>query len=168
MCIRDRINRTSPKTQASLLEAMEEQQVTVDGTTYALPGLFMVIATQNPVEQLGTYRLPEAQLDRFLMRISMGYPETPGDEADIVRRMVNGEPLKKLSPVTTREDILKIKEEIKTVAVHDDVMAYEMCIRDSCAHRPETGYTLQAGSVPQRFSDTPDSSLSWQEDYPDF
>ena len=88
----DEINRTSPKTQASLLEAMEEQQVTVDGTTYALPGLFMVIATQNPVEQLGTYRLPEAQLDRFLMKISMGYPETPGDEADIVRRMVNGDP----------------------------------------------------------------------------
>ena len=124
LLLADEINRTSPKTQASLLEAMEEQQVTVDGTTYALPGLFMVIATQNPVEQLGTYRLPEAQLDRFLMKISMGYPETPGDEADIVRRMVNGEPLKKLGPVTTREDILKIKEEIKTVAVHDDVMAY--------------------------------------------
>ena len=71
----DEINRTSPKTQASLLEAMEERQITVDGNTLPLPELFMVIATQNPVEQLGTYRLPEAQLDRFLMKISMGYPE---------------------------------------------------------------------------------------------
>lgn len=120
----DEINRTSPKTQASLLEAMEEQQVTVDGTTYALPELFMVIATQNPVEQLGTYRLPEAQLDRFMVKISMGYPETPADEADIVRRMVNGEPLKKLGPVSTREELISIKEEIKTVTVHHDVMAY--------------------------------------------
>lgn len=120
----DEINRTSPKTQASLLEAMEEQQVTVDGTTYALPELFMVIATQNPVEQLGTYRLPEAQLDRFMMKISMGYPETPADETDIVRRMVNGEPLKKLGPVSTREELISIKEEIKTVTVHHDVMAY--------------------------------------------
>ena len=120
----DEINRTSPKTQASLLEAMEEQQVTVDGITYALPELFMVIATQNPVEQLGTYRLPEAQLDRFMMKISMGYPETPADEADIVRRMVDGEPLKKLSPVTTRDELMQIKEEVKAVAVHQDVMAY--------------------------------------------
>lgn len=120
----DEINRTSPKTQASLLEAMEEQQVTVDGITYALPELFMVIATQNPVEQLGTYRLPEAQLDRFMMKISMGYPETPVDEADIVRRMVDGEPLKKLSPVTTRDELMQIKEEVKAVAVHQDVMAY--------------------------------------------
>ena len=120
----DEINRTSPKTQASLLEAMEEQQVTVDGITYALPELFMVIATQNPVEQLGTYRLPEAQLDRFMMKISMGYPETPADEADIVRRMVDGEPLKKLSPVTTRDELMQIKDEVKAVAVHQDVMAY--------------------------------------------
>ncbi len=120
----DEINRTSPKTQASLLEAMEEQQVTVDGITYALPELFMVIATQNPVEQLGTYRLPEAQLDRFMMKISMGYPETPADEADIVRRMVDGEPLKKLSPVTTRDELMQIKEEVMAVAVHQDVMAY--------------------------------------------
>lgn len=120
----DEINRTSPKTQASLLEAMEEQQVTVDGITYALPELFMVIATQNPVEQLGTYRLPEAQLDRFMMKISMGYPETPADEADIVRRMVDGEPLKKLSPVTTRDKLMQIKDEVKAVAVHQDVMAY--------------------------------------------
>ena len=124
LLLADEINRTSPKTQASLLEAMEEQQVTVDGITYALPELFMVIATQNPVEQLGTYRLPEAQLDRFMMKISMGYPETPADEADIVRRMVDGEPLKKLSPVTTRDELMQIKEEVKAVAVHQDVMAY--------------------------------------------
>ena len=76
------------------------------------------------MEQLGTYRLPEAQLDRFMMKISMGYPETPADEADIVRRMVDGEPLKKLSPVTTRDELMQIKDEVKAVAVHQDVMAY--------------------------------------------
>ncbi len=108
----DEINRTSPKTQASLLEAMEERQITIDGNTLPLPELFMVIATQNPVEQLGTYRLPEAQLDRFLMKISMGYPEKEEEEADIVRRALNGEPVKQLSPVTTREEIIEMKKEL--------------------------------------------------------
>lgn len=120
----DEINRTSPKTQASLLEAMEERQITVDGNTLPLPELFMVIATQNPVEQLGTYRLPEAQLDRFLMKISMGYPEKEKEEADIVRRALNGEPVKQLSPVTTREEIIEMKKELRDVRVHDDIMSY--------------------------------------------
>ncbi len=119
----DEINRTSPKTQASLLEAMEERQITIDGKTLPLPELFMVIATQNPVEQLGTYRLPEAQLDRFLMKISMGYPEKEKEEADIVRRALNGEPVKQLSPVTTREEIIEMKKELRDVRVHDDIMA---------------------------------------------
>ena len=120
----DEINRTSPKTQASLLEAMEERQITIDGKTLPLPELFMVIATQNPVEQLGTYRLPEAQLDRFLMKISMGYPEKEKEEADIVRRALNGEPVKQLSPVTTREEIIEMKKELRDVRVHDDIMGY--------------------------------------------
>ena len=120
----DEINRTSPKTQASLLEAMEERQITVDGRTMPLPALFMVIATQNPVEQLGTYRLPEAQLDRFMMKVSMGYPEKEREEADIVRRALNGEAVKQLAPVTAREDIIEMKKEIQGITVHDDIMDY--------------------------------------------
>lgn len=120
----DEINRTSPKTQASLLEVMEERQVTVDGKTYPLSPLFMVIATQNPVEQLGTYRLPEAQLDRFMMKISLGYPDKAKEETEIVRRVIREEPLKSISPVAAREDILRIKEDIKKVTIHDDIITY--------------------------------------------
>lgn len=120
----DEINRTSPKTQSSLLEAMEERQVTIDGKTYFLPPLFMVIATQNPVEQLGTYQLPEAQLDRFMMKISMGYPETAAQEADIVKRALEKEPVKNLQPVTTVEEMLEIKKEIASVKVHRDIVSY--------------------------------------------
>lgn len=120
----DEINRTSPKTQASLLEAMEERQITVDGSTMPLSPLFTVIATQNPIEQLGTYRLPEAQLDRFMMKLSMGYPDRVKEEAAIVNSQLNGSPLKSLSPVTTRKEILAIKEDICSVSVHDDIMTY--------------------------------------------
>lgn len=120
----DEINRTSPKTQASLLEAMEERQVTVDGRTYPLPELFMVIATQNPIEQLGTYQLPEAQLDRFMMKISMGYPNTAREETEIVARILEREPLKTLSSVVSRQELLQMKTEIGQVTVHEDIMAY--------------------------------------------
>lgn len=124
----DEINRTSPKTQSSLLEAMEERQVTVEGKTYPLPDLFMVIATQNPVEQLGTYQLPEAQLDRFMMKISMGYPATLEEETDILRRMLNGVPLKQLSPVTDRDEIMVIKKEISEVTLHRDILTYAVSV----------------------------------------
>ncbi len=120
----DEINRTSPKTQASLLEAMEEKQITVDGKTYPLPALFMVIATQNPIEQLGTYQLPEAQLDRFMMKVSLGYPDRVGEETDIVRRVLEQEPLKRLEAVTTREEVMGIKSAAARVKVHPDVMTY--------------------------------------------
>lgn len=120
----DEINRTSPKTQSSLLEAMEERQVTVEGTTYPLPELFMVIATQNPIEQLGTYQLPEAQLDRFMMKVSMGYPKTEQDETDIVQRALNQEPLRQLTSVTDREEIAKVKKEIAEISIHKDIMTY--------------------------------------------
>lgn len=118
------IYRTSPKTQSSLLEAMEERQVTVEGTTYPLPELFMVIATQNPIEQLGTYQLPEAQLDRFMMKVSMGYPKTEQDETDIVQRALKQEPLRQLTSVTDREEIAKVKKEIAEISIHKDIMTY--------------------------------------------
>lgn len=120
----DEINRTSPKTQASLLEAMEERQVTVDGKTYPLPELFMVIATQNPVEQLGTWQLPEAQLDRFMMKVSLGYPNRIGEETEIVRRVLEQEPAKGPEAVITREEVMRIKEAAARVKVHEDVMSY--------------------------------------------
>lgn len=124
----DEINRTSPKTQASLLEAMEERQVTVDGKTYRLPELFMVIATQNPIEQLGTYQLPEAQLDRFMMKVSMGYPENAEEETDIVNRALAREQMEMPKPVTSREEIAKVKAQIAQIHVHKDVMAYAVNI----------------------------------------
>lgn len=120
----DEINRTSPKTQASLLEAMEEGQVTVDGKTYPLSPIFMVIATQNPVEQLGTFELPEAQLDRFLMKLSMGYPNLKEEEADMVGRVLSGQEAKKLQPVMTMEEMNALKAEAAKVTVHPDVLNY--------------------------------------------
>ena len=119
----DEINRTSPKTQASLLEAMEEQQVTVDGITYALPELFMVIATQNPVEQLGTYRLPEAQLDRFMISVSMGYPDHQS-LVELLRDRQRENPLENAKTVVTREEVLKLQKEVQEIYVADQVLDY--------------------------------------------
>ena len=102
----DEINRTSPKTQSSLLEVMEENQITVDGETYAVPTPFMVLATQNPVEYLGTYALPEAQLDRFFMKISLGYPDSK-EESKMLDRFKKGTP--EISPVATGEEIVQIQ-----------------------------------------------------------
>lgn len=141
----DEINRTSPKTQASLLEAMEERQVTVDGKSYPLPELFMVIATQNPIEQLGTYQLPEAQLDRFMMKVSMGYPNTTGDEEDIVRRVLESEPLKQLEPVADREQIAAMRAEIASVHVQKDVMRYAVDI----ARETRRNRSLTLGASPR-------------------
>jgi MoxR-like ATPase len=105
----DEINRTSPKTQSSLLEVMEENQVTVDGVTYPVPTPFMVLATQNPVEYLGTYALPEAQLDRFFMKISLGYPNSK-EESKMLDRFKGRSPMDELSSVATGADIVKIQE----------------------------------------------------------
>ena len=119
----DEINRTSPKTQASLLEAMAEQQVTVDGVNYKLPSPFMVIATQNPVEFLGTYPLPEAQMDRFMMRLSIGYPEE-ADEMRMTRNYLDGKTVETVTGVCSAEDILNMQEEVRKVYVSDAVLGY--------------------------------------------
>ena len=119
----DEINRTSPKTQSSLLEAMEEGQVTVDGKSYALPAPFMVLATQNPVEYLGTFPLPEAQLDRFLMKVSLGYPQ-PDEEIFMLERFSMDTPLSSLSAVTTPGDIIKAKEIVRNVYVDPEISRY--------------------------------------------
>lgn len=119
----DEINRTSPKTQASLLEAMAEGQVTVDGTIYSLPQPFMVIATQNPIEFLGTYPLPEAQMDRFMMRLSIGYPEREL-EIQMAAQFLEGKTPDKAKAVCKAEDVLALKEAVADITVKEAVLAY--------------------------------------------
>jgi len=110
----DEINRATPKTQAAMLEAMEERQITVDGVTHPLPRPFMVLATQNPIEYEGTFPLPEAQLDRFFLRLRLGYP-TQRDELRILERQQRRHPIEDLSPVVALEDLLAAQEAVKEV-----------------------------------------------------
>lgn len=119
----DEINRTTPKTQSSLLEAMQEGRVTVDGVTRRIPQPFMVLATQNPIEQLGTYPLPEAQLDRFFMKISIGYPQAE-QEAEIILRKARQLAPDEVKPVACIEDILQIQQEVKKVHLEPSLASY--------------------------------------------
>lgn len=123
MILADEINRTSPKTQASLLEAMAEGRVTVDGRVTELPKPFMVIATQNPVEFVGTYPLPEAQMDRFMMKLSIGYPK-PEDEINLTKNQLSGKTFENIESVLAAEDILKMREEVAEVKIVDSVLKY--------------------------------------------
>ena len=119
----DEINRTSPKTQSALLEGMEEASVTVDGETRQLGKPFFVMATQNPIEHEGTYPLPEAQLDRFLFKMKMGYPNAV-EELEILRRVQYDSPLEDLQPVLSLEELLQLQSEVKKVLVDDTIKAY--------------------------------------------
>ena len=119
----DEINRTSPKTQAALLEAMEEASVTIDGETLDIPKPFFVMATQNPIEYEGTYPLPEAQLDRFLLKIKMGYP-TAEQEIEVLRRAENRQPIQEIEAVMSVEELLKLQQHVKQVYVEDGVKSY--------------------------------------------
>ncbi len=121
----DEINRATPKTQSALLEAMEERQVTVDGVTYHTPKPFLVIATQNPIEYEGTFPLPEAQLDRFLMRVSLGHP-APGDEIGILEAQQYVHPIENIAQVISAEELMHAQEEIK--AVYIDALAKEYIV----------------------------------------
>lgn len=123
----DEINRTTPKTQSALLEAMNEFQVTVDNRTYPLPQPFMVLATQNPIEHHGTYPLPESQLDRFLLRIRMGYPEAVS-EKEIVHSQTHSQPLERLQPVMPAEQVAAWQEQVRRVRVDDALMNYTLAI----------------------------------------
>ena len=123
----DEINRTTPKTQSALLEAMNESQVTVDNRTHPLPQPFMVIATQNPIEHHGTYPLPESQLDRFLMRLKIGYPAA-GSEKEILRNFAESEPLEEITPVMTAEEVLTAQQAARHVAVDDALVDYTLAI----------------------------------------
>jgi MoxR-like ATPase len=119
----DEINRATPRTQSSLLEAMQERQVTIDGQTHPLDAPFIVIATQNPIELEGTFPLPEAQLDRFMLQVKLGYP-TLDEEDELLLRYERHDPVQQLAPVVTRETILRLQREIQMVHMSPDMRMY--------------------------------------------
>ena len=129
----DEINRATPKTQSALLEAMEERQVTTDGVTRPLPQPFMVIATQNPVEYEGTFPLPEAQLDRFLLRIHMGYPSVP-DEVAVLEGQQEAHPIRSLDPVATPEAIRELQRVVRTIWADPLIKQYIVQIASATRH----------------------------------
>ncbi|MCJ7678647.1 MAG: MoxR family ATPase [Anaerolineales bacterium] len=132
----DEINRATPRTQSALLEAMQERQVTVDGVTRPLPRPFLVLATQNPVELEGTFPLPEAQLDRFLLRLTIGYPSAQ-EEAEILERFGAGDPLLGLQAVTSPEEILAAQQARRSIRVEHSVRDYVIAIAAATRRHPE-------------------------------
>jgi MoxR-like ATPase len=134
--IGDEINRASPKTQSALLEAMEEHQVTVDGITHPLPDPFMVVATQNPIEMEGTYPLPEAQRDRFMLRISMGYP-VRASEIAMLDHHGAGDPLAELQPVTDVQTVARLTASIRRIFVHGAIKDYLVAVLDATRNSPD-------------------------------
>jgi len=131
----DEINRATPKTQSSLLEAMEEFQVTVDGATRVLEPPFFVIATENPIEYRGTYPLPEAQLDRFLMRIQIGYP-TPEQEVVVLNRQAKKHPIHAVKPVVGREEVLEMQERVRDVHIDASLKDYLVAVTSATREHP--------------------------------
>jgi MoxR-like ATPase len=152
----DEINRASPKTQSALLESMEERQVTVDGTTYALQEPFMVIATQNPVEMEGTYPLPEAQRDRFTARLSLGYPP-PAAERDMLDSHGTTSPLDQLTPVARASDVQELVVAVRRVHVSDQVKDYII----SLANATRTSSELRLGASPRATLHLLRASRAW-------
>ena len=140
----DEINRASPKTQAALLECMQEQQVTIDGVSYQLPPPFMVMATQNPIEYEGTYPLPEAELDRFQMRVSIGYPEL-AEEAKMLTEQTTSAPLEALAPVASAQDVIGAIEEARGVYVKESLNRYVVTV----LRQTRTDTRLYLGASPR-------------------
>ncbi|HBP37364.1 MAG TPA: hypothetical protein DD640_01225 [Clostridiales bacterium] len=136
LILADEINRTSPKTQSSLLEAMQENQVTVDGTTYAVPQPFMVLATQNPIEQVGTYPLPEAQLDRFMLRVSLGYP-TLQEEMQIYARFSGHSPLHLMKAVVSSAELVDLQETVMTLFCAESIRRYIALLAQATRRHPD-------------------------------
>ncbi|HBZ03489.1 MAG TPA: magnesium chelatase [Lachnospiraceae bacterium] len=139
--IADEINRASPKTQSALLEAMEEKQVTIDGKSFVLEEPFMVIATENPAEQIGTYPLPEAEMDRFMMKISIGYPDMD-NQMILARKYLDGILDEEVTPVLSSSDIMNMREEVKSVIMTDEVIKYALSIVDRTRIMSELEYGL--------------------------
>ena len=144
LVLADEINRATPKTQSALLEAMEERQVTVEGVTHPVPRPFMVMATQNPIEYEGTFPLPEAQLDRFLLMITLGYPSTE-EELAIVENQILAHPIEALETVASSEQIIEMQEAAKRVYVDDLIKQYIVAITQSTRDHPD----ISLGSSPR-------------------
>jgi MoxR-like ATPase len=140
----DEINRAGPRTQSALLEAMEERQVTVDGITRSVPRPFLVVATQNPIELEGTFPLPEAQLDRFLLRVSIGYPEAE-EEREVLRRFREVDPLESLQPVITGAEVLELSQACRRVYISPAIETYILALVRATRHTP----ALSLGASPR-------------------
>jgi MoxR-like ATPase len=152
----DEINRATPRTQSSLLEAMQERQVTVDGVTRPVPRPFLVMATQNPVELEGTFPLPEAQVDRFLLRVAIGYP-SEAEENAILGRFRLSDPLPELQPVTTAEEIMSLQNERRQVRVEESVRSYMVHV----ARATRTHNEIELGASPRATLSLYQSAQGW-------
>ena len=136
LVLADEINRATPKTQSALLEAMEERQVTVDGESHLLTPPFLVIATQNSIEYEGTFPLPEAQLDRFLMRVNIGYPQFD-EEMTIIAQQEHSHPINELQPIASPDDVLQLQQEARSVYVDDLVREYLVTLAEATRSHPD-------------------------------
>jgi MoxR-like ATPase len=136
LILADEINRTSPRTQSSLLEAMSEGQISVDGTTYPLPSPFIVLATQNPIDYEGTYPLPEAQLDRFMLRVTMGYP-TFSDETSIVSRPGGESMIRDVVPVTNPEELIEMRAAVEKIHFSRELVEYVVNLTQATREHPD-------------------------------
>jgi MoxR-like ATPase len=141
----EEINRATPRTQSALLEAMQERQVSVEGTTHRLPDPFLVLATQNPVEFEGTFSLPQAQLDRFLLRARIGYPDGEGERRIARRHQAAADPLESIRPVITRTQLLELRELVRAVHVADEVEAYAVDLVRATRSHPD----IELGGSPR-------------------
>jgi MoxR-like ATPase len=137
LLLADEINRTPPKTQAALLEAMAERQVSIDGTTHLLPRPFIVLATDNPIEYEGTYPLPEAQLDRFAVRLELRYLSEQDESSMLRRRLDRGSAEPTVNQVVDAHDLLAMRESVEQVSVHDDVLHYVVSLAAATRHHPQ-------------------------------
>ncbi|MEN0133949.1 MAG: MoxR family ATPase [Rhodococcus sp. (in: high G+C Gram-positive bacteria)] len=145
LLLADEINRTPPKTQAALLEAMAEGQVSVDGTTRTLPRPFVVLATDNPIEYEGTYPLPEAQLDRFTLRLRLGYLAEDDEHEMLRRRLDRGSAPVEIEQVVDAADLLAMRESLEQVSVHHDVLGYVVALANATRHHPQ----VEVGASPR-------------------
>jgi MoxR-like ATPase len=152
----DEINRATPRTQSALLEAMQERQVTIDGVTHPIPPPFVVMATQNPVELEGTFPLPEAQLDRFLLRLKIGYP-SEAEEGDILVRFTEDDPLNDLREVTTPHEVIRCQKERRRVRVQESVRNYIIAVARATRMHPE----IDLGASPRATLGLYSASQAW-------
>jgi len=152
----DEINRTTPRTQSALLECMQEFKVTIDGKSYPLPLPFMVVATQNPIEYQGTYSLPEAQIDRFLMKIGMGYLSNE-EEATVISGQKQEHPIETLKPVMTLDDVLEIQKKVKTMEVSTHVLNYIVHLVSATRKKEE----IKLGASPRASIALMKASSAW-------